>query len=252
MLGPAFTEWQRTQLTAVCGYWTATMSESQRNRCLSQILDAFDSWKEAQTDANGMVPVSSGGLGLLSPTVASELRPASQTPPWECAGPHVRDRIDLAFHLWFENFAPFQQLISEHRLPVVFAITGAMTWRDAAPDSLVRLNGFLTHLLASEAHESAVDAAKHRNSTRHLPSARIVSAMNRSERSKDLFHKAHQMAVEYRRENPDADEDQIVRYLRKYDDFKVWKGESSLRRAIKGSLRSLTSLRRDVDTKRPS
>jgi hypothetical protein len=226
------TEWQRNELTGICGYWVAALSEAERNRGVTQILDAFHAWKQSQTDQHGMVRVVKMA-GLISPPL-DELRPADNVLPWQCAGPNVHDEIGLAFHVWLAKFAPFQALISEHGLAPIFALTGAMCWNEAQADSLIRINGFLTACLIAEAQYDAKHATKHRNSTRHLPKARRRRAEKSCAEAAARKVAARQMAIEYWLANPDASKKTVIDYLRRSGLFPSWKADSSFDSAIDG------------------
>jgi hypothetical protein len=248
MLGSSLTDWERNELTGLCGYWLASVSEAKLMHCLSQVLDAFKGWKNSQTDSAGMVSVSVGGSGLLSWPMKTERRRASELEPWQCAGPDVSDDIALAFKLWLDNYDLFRQVLFEHGIPLIFAIVGVVSRQNATPQSLIRLNGFLSAWLMAESRENAKHAEKHRNSTRHLPKARATAADKKSRDAAGRQVKARQLAIAYWSQCPAASMKDVIKHLRTYGEFDGWKADSSFENAIKGMK---TKALRSLDTRLP-
>jgi hypothetical protein len=227
---------------------------------VSRIYGVFESWRRSQINGDGLVTIEVNdmgsilkGRGLLGGGATIKRVPAEGLEAWQCAGRDVLNDIDLTFKLWLDRFAPLEELLLAEGIGRVFAAVGLWSASDTLPQSLIRLNGFLTNLLAGEAlyYERLANEyiAKARKQMRGLPEGRLLAAKNKTKRAKELRERAHQMAIDYRVAHPAASEPAVIAHLRAFSDFKTWKKDSSLQRAIRGSqkaaLRKLDTTRRE-------
>lgn len=221
MFGHTLQDHERDSLIAPCRRWTDHLSDDENKALIAAILDAFEKWQLRQADANGRVKIVSGGTGLLSLPITETLVPLGDVEPWQCAGPFVRNDIDLAFKLWLDDDPDFAALLAAHRMSNVFAIVGLWSARTAAPDSLIRLSGLLVKVLIEEVNEwrrlvrSANDEsnADKQRANANLARAREVASQEKTRKGDELRQSLRSAAFKYWCAQPLADKATVIDYL---------------------------------------
>jgi len=213
------TDLERDTLTQPADHWLRKLDDENRDALVFEIVDAFRSWQERQADQSGQVRVETGG-GLLFP-LKVEVVSIAQAEPWQCAGPLVRNDIDLAFKLWLDDAVEFAEVIARRDIGTVFALIGAWSTRTAAHGSLIRLNGFLVTLIQGEleiAHRVGKEMFDELRDTakRKKESIRAVQKL-RAQQLREQAQREHanirQMAREFAENNPRPSRSEVVSHL---------------------------------------
>ena len=250
--GGSLTEYQRSALLEVATFWTRKNSPEQLRKITGEILSCFEYWKVSQADSTGQVKVFHPlTIEQLSSYPDGKLTRMKGVAPWHCAGPFVRNEIDLAFKLWLDSDAPFDAVINKHGTCQVFALCGGLAIRrkDVDADSLIRLNGFLSeHLVvyADMASEWIIKNSKSSEQRRRqdegLKTAREISAQKRSEKAREQHENIRRMAFEYFQSRPADNVEAAIAHIGKY----VRLSPSTILATIKGiRAEALRSLNRD-------
>jgi len=230
-------------------YWIKRKKSDELQNTVSEIQQCFAAWKESLIDADGtIVTFSPLTLGMLSSYPNGIRKPADDVAPWHCVGLHVNNEIDLAFHLWLESNGEFEFILKKHGIPTIFSLCGFLASRNPNihPDSLIRLNGFLTQRLAEFADVSTDLAVEYFGKVKQrnrqddgLKQGRIQSAINRREKAAQRKKNIRLMAADYFRNRPSHGIEEAVRHIRRHHSISA----VSIRKAIKGvktqTLRSL-------------
>jgi len=211
---------ERDALIAPCRRWSSDLSEGSLKDIASEILGVFRKWQSRQADGQGFVKVVSGGTSLLSLPQTETLVPLGTVEAWQCAGPLVKNDIDLAFKLWLDADPDFTTLLHRHPVGRVFSLVGLWSWRTAAPESLIRLNGFLVGILIDDINlwrEIAGQFRKKFIADKQLGNTNLARAreIKKSKSTTDAVHQALRTAAfEYLRERPLAKNSELIPFLR--------------------------------------
>lgn len=223
MFGHTLQDHERDSLSAPCRRWVDHLSDDEKKALTTAICDAFEKWQLRQADAKGRVKIVGGGTGLLNLPITETLVPHGDVEPWQCAGPFVKNDIDLAFKLWLDDDPDFAAVLASHRLGKVFAIIGLWSSRTAATDSLIRLNGFLVEMLVEELYEyrqrarssnEEIDAGKRRTKA-NLAKARDVARQEKTRKATELRQSLRTAAFDYWCAHPLASKKVVIAFLRK-------------------------------------
>ena len=63
--------------------------------------------------------------------------------PWQCAGIGINNEIDLAFHLWEEDYDKFQAILKEHRLERILSLLLLRTEDTAHSNSIFKAYSYI-------------------------------------------------------------------------------------------------------------
>jgi len=196
---------ERDQLTAPCDYWANRLTDDQVLVIASGILDAFDAWKSRLVDEQGFLRTAPG-INLLSlQDTALEIAEAK---PWQCAGPFVRNEIDLALSLWRDEDPHLNALIDEHGLGETFSVVGLWSKPTAAFESLICLNQLLVIVLSETLN--AIDAGRKAS----LANARVVASETRKNWGAANRTRVRMYACEYLTLHPLASNAEVVAYVK--------------------------------------
>ncbi len=251
-LGSTLTAYQRSALFKVAPFWTRKSSPEQLQIIVGDILGCFEYWKVSQADSAGRVMVFHPlTIDQLSAYPDGEMMSANGVAPWHCAGPFVRNEIDLAFKLWIDSDGPFEAILNKYGHCQVFALCGGLAVRrkDVDADSLIRLNGFLGEHLAVYADvasewviANSKSSEQRRRQDEGLKTAREISAQKRSEKARQQHENIRRMAFEYFRSRPADHVDAAIAHIGKY----VRLSPATIMATIKGvRAEALRSLNRD-------
>jgi len=251
-LGRTLTEYQRSALLEVAPFWTRKSSPELLRKIVGDILSCFEYWKASRADSAGRIRVFHPlTIDQLTSYPDGKLTPAKGVAPWHCAGPFVRNEIDLAFKLWLDSDALFGAILNKYGTCQVFALCGGLAVRrkDVDADSLIRLNGFLGKHRAVSADIASERVIENRKSSeqRHrqdegLKTAREISAQKRSVKARQQHENIRRMAFEYFRSRPADHVDAAIAHIGRY----VRLSRSTIMATIKGvRAEALRSLNRD-------
>jgi hypothetical protein len=187
------------------------------------------------------------------------LVPRGDVEPWQCAGPFVKNDIDLAFKLWLDDDPDFAALLASHRWGNVFAIIGLWSARTAATDSLIRINGLLVKMLVREVNEYLRLAryfndelnTKERLKKESIAKARAKGNEDRSDRADELHQSLRTAAFDYLLAQPLATNDELIPFLRDHgfqslEASTIARLIAGVRREVKQRLKSATGPRTDL------
>ena len=223
MFGHTLQDQERDSLSAPCHRWVDHLSDDEKKALTTAIWDAFQKWQLRQADAKGRVRIVSGGTGLLNLAITETLVPHGDVEPWQCAGPFVKNDIDLAFKLWLDDDPDFAAVLASHRLGNVFAIIGLWSARTAATDSLIRINGLLVGMLIDDVNEywrlalsfnEEINAGKGRRKA-NLAKARDAARREKTRKGAELRQSLRTAAFDYWCAHPLTDQDGVIAFLRK-------------------------------------
>lgn len=248
MFGITLQDYERTGLVACCHRWSASLPDNEQNALVAAILDVFYKWKRRQADAKGLVKIVSGG-GLLSYPMTDSLVPVGDLEPWQCAGPFVKNDIDLAFKLWVENDQDFAHLLRSHPLAQVLSIIGLYSSREAAPASLINLNGFLVRELVYEALRSDAELnTKNLKKHESISKARAASKEIRTSKATELHRSIRAAAIDYLIARPTATNGELIPFLREHG-FEKYK-PTTIERLIAGVHGEVSQRMKSADRQR--
>lgn len=205
---------QRDALIQPCFYWLKNAPEGEASEIVTEIIDVFYEWRDAQADENGLVSINQnvlaamgGLLGFGEPIKTAKYAVTEKT-PLEVAGPLVHDDIDLAFKIWGEQFPSFQALLDRRGTMKVFAVIGIYSKNAAWTASLINLNRFLTeHLIAfTEAATHFANKAfeKDRKGRQQLDSNRAKALEAKRIGAQERKRRAREAAISYFKSKPTA------------------------------------------------
>lgn len=245
----SLSEYEKADLLESAMYWLATEPKTRIRELGNELSQCFDGWKISQANSLGEVE-SFAAFGLLSISQKGELTPVGMVQPWHCAGPYVRNEIDLAFKLWLESYLPFDALLKTFGIPLVFSYCAlaASINPEVNIGSLIRVSGFLSkHLsqfaaiVSDMAMENFKLVKKRRAQNNALIKAREQSARIRKEKASEKLTAMRRMAHEYFQNNPSHGTAEAVLHVKKFSPLSL----STIKTKIKGvkaqALRSLHS-----------
>lgn len=234
-------------------YWLQKKTGKDVTAVHRRLVACFNQWQEEQADKKGMVKKYHGlPNGLLEWRSVVLDVPIASAKPWQCAGWHVKNEIDLAFHLWLEKYPPFDVLHKELGLQI-FACVAIMESLKQEPDinSLLRVNGLLaTHMVAllkisnemvaeGLLVQRRIDAQK-----QELRRVQKEQAAMRKSQAEREGARIDQLAVAYIQAHPTHGVPEAVRHLREKCGIKLM--PSTLKRKLKGiKSRALKQLAKD-------
>ena len=259
MFGYTLQDHERASLSAPCHRWVDHLSDDETKALPTAIWDAFKNWQLRQADPQGRVKVVNGWTGLLSLPMTEALVPHGDVEPWQCAGPFVKNDIDLAFKLWLEDDPDFVALNKVCSLYEVFSIIGLWSARTAAPDSLIRLNGFLVGALIDELDRHS-RFGKHlfeklndktQREKANLAKGRLIAQQDKKRKGDELHQSLRTAAFDYLLARPPANNDELIPFLRDHR-FQSLKASTiarliaGVRQEVKLRLKSATGPRTDL------
>lgn len=145
--------------------------------------------------------------------------------PWQCAGIGINNDIDLAFHLWVEDYDKFKELLKNYRMERILAVLLLKTEDTAHSNSIFKAYNYIldTKLWKLEAtleatvewftHDKNKYKERELKKSEQLALARKVAASKKTEKSNKYKAEWELWAYETLRVNPYWNLDQVATHV---------------------------------------